>query len=203
MKQKINPSNKEEYEIIEEKKSVKDVKEQRTNDQQLPEVRRTKQNDTKITTAPKEKATTRSQITERRLGATKQGQLKNNKYEDQKAQEQQGEGKDSCPNCKKYVREGVKCGLCDRQIHYKCEELTQQQVEEEYPNKIPYICSADRKKIEEKITRQWKAKYKELIHRNINAQGKIKIMKKKVKEVDKNYSELKSIHQRAKSNMKI
>ena len=85
MKQKINPNNKEEYEIIEEKKSVKDVKEQRTNDQQLPEVTRTKQNDTKITTAPKEKATTRSQITERRLCATKQGQLKNNKYEDQKA----------------------------------------------------------------------------------------------------------------------
>ena len=70
-------------------------------------------------------------------------------------QEQEGEDKDSCPKCKKYVREGVKCRACDRWIHRKCEEITQQQVEEEYPDKIPYICSKDRKRIEEKITRQW------------------------------------------------
>ena len=33
MKQEINPNNTEEYENIEEKKPVKDVKEQSTNDQ--------------------------------------------------------------------------------------------------------------------------------------------------------------------------
>ena len=47
------------------------------------------------------------------------GQLKNNKYENQKVQEQEGEDKDSCPKCKKYVREGVKYGVCDRWIHLK------------------------------------------------------------------------------------
>ena len=129
MKQQTNP-NTEEYEIIEEKKPVKDVKEQSTNYQQLPEVTMTKQNDINITISSKGKTTTRSQITERRLGATKWGQL---------IQEQDGENKDSCPNCKNYVGEGV-----------KCEE------EEEYPDKIPYLCSMDRKKIEEKLTRQWK-----------------------------------------------
>ena len=59
----------------------------------------------------------------------------------------------------------------------------------------------DRKKVEEKITRQWKAKDQELIHKNNNAQEKIKTMKKKVKEVDKSYSELKEICQGTKSNM--
>ena len=73
MKQVINPNNTQEYENIEEKKPVKDVKEQNTNNQQLPEVTTTKLNEANITTAPKEKAITRSQITERRLGATKQG----------------------------------------------------------------------------------------------------------------------------------
>ena len=80
------------------------------------------------------------------MGATKRGQL---------IQEQEGKNKDSCPKCKKYLREGVKCAVCDRWIHCNC-EITQQQVEEEYPDKIPYIYSTDRKKIEEKITRQWK-----------------------------------------------
>ena len=70
MKQQTNP-NTEEYEIIEEKKPVKDVKEQSTNYQQLPEVTMTKQNDINITISSKGKTTTRSQITERRLGATK------------------------------------------------------------------------------------------------------------------------------------
>ena len=86
MKQQTNP-NTEQYEIIEEKKPVKDVKKQSTNYQQLPEVTITKQNDTNITTASKGKTKTRSQITERRLGATKRGQL---------IQEQEGENKDSC-----------------------------------------------------------------------------------------------------------
>ena len=116
MKQMINPNNTQEYENIEEKKPVKDLKEQNTNNQQLPEVTTPKKNDTNITTTPKKKATTRSQVTERRLGAAKRGQLKNNKYEDQKVQEQEGEEKDSRPKCKKYVREGVKCGVCDRWI---------------------------------------------------------------------------------------
>ena len=40
------------------------------------------------------------------------------------------------------------------------------------------MCSTDRKRIEEKITRQWKAKYQELMHENNNAQEKIKTMKK-------------------------
>ena len=172
MKQVINPNNTQENENIEEKKPVKDVKEQNTNNQQLPEVTITKQNDANITTIPKEKAITRSQITERRLGAARRGQLKINKYENQKVQEQEEEDKDSCPKCKKYVREGVKCGVCDRWIHHKCQEFTQQQVEEEYPDKIPYICSTDSKRTEEKITRQWNAKYQELMHGNNNTQEK-------------------------------
>ena len=113
MKQVINPNNTQKYENIEEKKPVKGVKEQNTNNQQLPEVTITKQNDTNITTTLKEKTTTRSQITERRLGAAKRGQLKKNKYEDQQVQEQEGEDKDSWPKCKKYVKERVKCGVCD------------------------------------------------------------------------------------------
>ena len=73
MKQVINPNNTQKNENIEVRKPVKDIKAQNTNNQQLPEVTITKQNDTNITTTPKEKATTRSQIAERRLGATKQG----------------------------------------------------------------------------------------------------------------------------------
>ena len=65
----------------------------------------------------------------------------------------------------------------------------QQQVEE-YPDKIPYISSTDRKKI-----RQWKAKYQELTHKNNSAREKIKIMKKKVNKVEKSYPELQEIHQ--------
>ena len=71
MKQVINPNNTQEYEHIEEKKPVKDIKEQNTNNQQLPEVTITKQNDTNITTTSKEKTTTRSQITERRMPVAK------------------------------------------------------------------------------------------------------------------------------------
>lgn len=58
-----------------------------------------KQNDANIITAPKEKATTRTQISERRLGAAKRGQLNYNKNEDQKVLEQDGEDKYSCPEC--------------------------------------------------------------------------------------------------------
>ena len=65
----------------------------------------------------------------------------------------------------------------------------QQQVEE-YPDKIPYISSTDRKKI-----RQWKAKYQELTHKNNSAREKIKTMKKKVNKVEKSYPELQEIHQ--------
>ena len=65
----------------------------------------------------------------------------------------------------------------------------QQQVEE-YPDKIPYISSTDRKKI-----RQWEAKYQELTHKNNSAREKIKIMKKKVNKVEKSYPELQEIHQ--------
>ena len=101
MKQEINPNNTEEYENIEEKKPAKDVKEQSTNDLHLQEVTITNQNDTNIATAPKEK--TRSQITERRLGAIKQGQRIIN-IKIKKVQEQDGEDKVSCPKSKKYVR---------------------------------------------------------------------------------------------------
>ena len=73
MKQVINPNNTQKNENIEVRKPVKDIKAQNTNNQQLPEATITKQNDTNITTTPKEKATTRSQIAERRLGAAKQG----------------------------------------------------------------------------------------------------------------------------------
>ena len=73
----------------------------------------------------------------------------------------------------------------------------QQQVEEEYPDKIPYISGTDRKK----ITRQWKAKYQELIHKNNSAWEKIKTMKKKVNKVEKSYPELKEIHQRTKNTL--
>ena len=82
------------------------------------------------------------------MGAAKRGQLKNNKYEDQKVQEQE-----------------------------------------------------ERIKIHDQSARQWKAKDQELIHKNNNAQEKIKTMKKKIQEVDKSYSELKKIHQGTKSNM--
>ena len=54
---KENPNDTEEYEIAEEKKLATDVKEQCTDDQQLPKVIITKQNVTNITTTPKEKAT--------------------------------------------------------------------------------------------------------------------------------------------------
>ena len=96
----------------------------------------------------------------------------------------------------------MKCGVCDRWIHDKCEEITQQQVQEEYPGKIPYICCTNRKKNAEEITRQCKAKYQELIHKNNNVWEKIKTMKTKVKEAEKSYSELNSIHLRTKSNKK-
>ena len=42
--------------------------------------------------------------------------------------EQEGEDKDSCPKCNKYVRKGLKCEVCDSWIHYKCEK----QVKETY-----------------------------------------------------------------------
>ena len=72
----------------------------------------------------------------------------------------------------------------------------QQQVEE-YPDKIPYISSTDRKKI-----RQWKAKYQELTHKNNSAREKIKTMKKKVNKVEKSYPELQEIHQTKKHSGK-
>ena len=46
---------------------------------------------TDISTAPKEKVKTRCQIWVKRLGTVKWGQLKNNKYEDQKALEPDGQ----------------------------------------------------------------------------------------------------------------
>lgn len=61
----------------------------------------------------------------------------------------------------------------------------------------------DRKKIEEKIKKQWKEKFEELIHKNNSANEKLKRMKNKVKEMEKSYSELKDIHQRTKSYMEI
>lgn len=75
--QKGNPNDTKEYEIINKNKAATDVKEQSTDDQQLPKVKITKQNNTN-TTAPKEKATTRIQISDSRFGATKQGRF--NKY---------------------------------------------------------------------------------------------------------------------------
>ena len=42
----------------------------------------------------------------------------------------------------------------------------------------------DRKQIEEKIIRQWKAKYQELIHENKSAQEKVKTMKKKLFRIE-------------------
>ena len=134
----------------------------------------------------------------RRLGTTEQGQLKNIKDEDQKVPERDVEDKDPCRKFSKYVREGVKCGVCDRWIHYKCEEITQQQVQEEYSDKISQLSRTDRKKIEEKIKKQWKEKFEKLIHKKNSAHQKLKRMKKKVKEMEKNYSELKDIPQRTK-----
>lgn len=61
----------------------------------------------------------------------------------------------------------------------------------------------DRKKIEEKIKKQWKEKFEELIHKNNSANEKLKRIKNKVKEMEKSYSELKDIHQRTKSYMEI
>lgn len=76
MKQKIrktiqngNPNIKEEYEIIKENKAAKDVKEQSTNDQQLPKVAITKQNVTNITTTSKKEVATRTQRVEERSSA--------------------------------------------------------------------------------------------------------------------------------------
>ena len=112
------------------------------------------------------------------MGARKQGQLKNNKYKDKKLLERQGENKDLYPKCKMYVEKGVKRGVCDRLIHFKWEEITQQQVKKGNPDKIPYICGTDRYKIQEKTTTQGKAIYQQLIQENNSAQEKIKTMKK-------------------------
>ena len=108
---KENPDNEKEYEIIEEKKLARDIKKQCANDKQLPKAAITKQNviTTNIATTPKEKTTARWHISERRLGTTEQIQSKYNKEKAQKVQERDGDDKDSCPKCKKYVKEGVKC----------------------------------------------------------------------------------------------
>lgn len=83
---KENPDNTKEYEIIEGKKLARDIKKQCANDKQLPQVATTKQNvtTTNIATTPKEKATARWHIPERRLGTTEQRQSKNNKDKAQK-----------------------------------------------------------------------------------------------------------------------
>ena len=112
------------------------------------------------------------------MGARKQGQLKNNKYKDKKLLKREGENKGLCPRCKMYVEKGVKRGVCDRLIHFKWKEITQQQVKKGNPDKIPYICCTDRNKIQEKATRQGKANYQQLIQENNSAQEKIKTMKK-------------------------
>ena len=54
-----------------------------------------------------QKRPARSHITDRRLGAAKRGQLRNNKYEDQKVQEQEREDKAQEKNktMKKKVKE--------------------------------------------------------------------------------------------------
>ena len=70
------------------------------------------------------------------MGTKKQGQLKNIEDKDQKVLERDVEDKDPCRKFSKYVRGGVKWGVCDRWIHYKCEEITQQPGEEEYSGKI-------------------------------------------------------------------
>ena len=88
-----------------------------------------------------------------------QDQKKKQQQKVEYQREQEGEGKGLCPKWKEYIREVANCEVCDRWMHYKCEEIMQQQVEEEYSDKIPYIRSTDRKKIEENITReQWKRK---------------------------------------------
>ena len=70
----------------------------------LSKVRKTEQNVTNITTATKEKVTTRSWLSESRLGARKQGQSKNNKYKDQKVLEREEENKNLCRKCKIHVQ---------------------------------------------------------------------------------------------------
>ena len=71
MKQVINHNK---YENTEQKKPVKDVKEQSTNDQKVPEVTMTKQNDTNITTTPKE--TSKKPYNRQKTGCSKTRTIK-------------------------------------------------------------------------------------------------------------------------------
>ena len=60
------------------------------------------------------------------MGTRKEGQLKNNKYKDQKLLERERKNKVVYLKCKMYAEKGVKRGVCERWIHFKWEEITQQ-----------------------------------------------------------------------------
>ena len=53
------------------------------------------------------------------MGTRKEGQLKNNKYKDQKLLERERKNKVVYLKCKMYVEKGVKRGVCERWIHFK------------------------------------------------------------------------------------
>ena len=57
-----------------------------------------------------------------------------------------------CPTCTKTVRTGVQCEICKHWFHYKCENVTKEEVELKYPEEQEYACINDQKKTTEKKT---------------------------------------------------
>ena len=188
-KEKGEGTDTEEETLEEEKKDKQQIQEE--------EIKKQKQN--AVSETPRIRLRTRNQISERESNLAGGSNIETRT---ERELERDEEEKDACAKCKKkVVNKGVHCGICDRWFHYKCEETTEENVDEQYPGKVPYVCTKDRKKIEEEETRLLKIKYEEMLQENNSLQEKYKAMKKKSKEIEKNYSEIKEIHQRTQTNM--
>ena len=62
---------------------------------------------------------------------------------EKKTNETRNAWRDACPICDKYVKTGVQCGYCQRWFHFKCENITEEQVLKKYPAEQQYICMQD------------------------------------------------------------
>ena len=97
--------------------------------------------------------------------------------------------------CDKYVETGVQCGYCQRWFHFKCEGITKEEVMQEQPEEMQYICKKDKINQEERIQ---ESKYNTTVIEFMELKDKHKENEKEKKDIERKYASIKKYMGRLK-----
>ena len=110
----------------------------------------------------------------------------------------EGTGKDSCMLCDEYCEDGVECIKCKRWLHFKCEQVTEEEVKQECPGRKNYICKKHKMEEMNQLREEKKETQQSMNNLIKNKQNQEKELKVTKKETDQCKSTIEKLEKQLK-----